>query len=132
MPDYRGWETVARGWDQGFTGIDDLACVLGKPVALEFHTYCRLAQSLPCIDQIWIDPTGSPVPEDVSSQWLVLSMVASKVTIALASPFFKYITRFSRPMTAFAGLTAIRRIGASVAVDPTWRKWMDENHTLFI
>jgi hypothetical protein len=131
MADYRAWEVVNRLVRTGITDVDSVAAVIGRGPAVTFTAFLDLAVQLPTPQQVWSDPLGAKVPESVSAQFFISSVLAGVATEKSAWSFIRYVERLPRHLTAFAVRDIHRRLGAKLAKVPEWNGWFAANAELF-
>lgn len=131
MADYRAWDTVNRLVRAGITDVDSVAAVIGRGPAVKFTAFLALADQLPTPQQVWADPLGAKVPESMSAQFFVSSVLASVANEKSAWSFIRYVERLPRHLTAFAVRDIHRRLGAKLAKVPEWNGWFAANAELF-
>lgn len=131
MADYRSWEVVNRLVRANITDVDSVAAVIGRGPAVTFTAFLDLAVQLPTPQQVWADPLNARVPETVSAQFFISSVLASVVTDRTAWAFVQYAERLPRHLTAFAVRDMVRRLGAKLAKVPEWNRWYADNAELF-
>lgn len=131
MPDYRSWETIIHLWNAGIQDLQSLSAAIGKPAAAEFLSFARLADSLPTPDQVWMDPTGAPIPSKPASLFLVASMLANAAKPEHTDALVKYMSRMPRVYGALLARDAFRKLGAKLAGSKEWTKWFTENQDIF-
>lgn len=131
MPDFRSWETVGRLWQAGLRDLRTIAAAIGKGAAAEFHAFAALADKLPTPQQVWIDPEGTPVPEEPAAQYLIAAMLGRAAEEKYARQLITYFSRLPRVMSAYCARDAYKRIGAKLAGNAAWQKWWVANRQLF-
>lgn len=131
LPDFRSWAHVIRLFAAGIRSLQRIAATIGKPAAAEFLAFCDLAGQVPTPDEVWLDPTGAPVPKASAAQYMIAAMLANAVTGPYAAPFVTYIARLPRPYTGFAARDAFRRIGPDLSRTREWSTWFLANQALF-
>jgi len=131
MPDFRSWETVIRLRQAGIRDLSMTAGAIGKPVAAEFTAFESLADKIPTPDQVRLDPSGAPVPNDPSALYLVTTMLGSVAAPQDAGPFCTFLARLPRVFGALLARDLFRRLGGRLSGNPAWVKWYTENQTLF-
>lgn len=131
MPDFRAWERVIELWQAGLQNLGLLASVVGKPAAAEFLAFARLAHKLPTPDQVWMDPSGAPVPDDSAALYLVASMLAAAVAPQHAAAVVTYLARMPRVYGALLARDAYRKLGAELSGSREWVSWFTENQEIF-
>lgn len=129
--DFRNWEYVIDDWNDGERDFDMIAASIGKPVAMEFLAYARLANDLPSPDQIWADPQSAKVPESSSAQFLVVSMLASATKVEHIPPTLQYVDRLPRVMGALLVRDLQKRHEVALNNCPEYREWFLKNKDLF-
>ena len=131
MPDFRAWETVIKLWNHGLRDITAISAAIGKPAAVEFLAFARLADKLPTPDQVWMDPLGAPVPDDPSALFLAASMLAAAAEPKNAKALVTYLTRMPRVYGALLARDAFRRLGPTLSGTKEWNTWFLANQDIF-
>ena len=131
MPDYRAWEKVITLWNMGLRDRELFASVIGRPVAIEFLAFARLADNLPTPDQVWMDPNGAVVPTDSAALYLVASMLAAAVEPQHGSAVVTYLSRMPRVYGALLARDAYRKLGAKLSGSREWVQWFTANQEIF-
>jgi len=131
MPDYRSWETVIDDWNDGMQDLQNIAASIGKPAAAEFLAFARLADKLPTPDQVWMDPTGAPIPDSPAALYLVSSMLAAAAEPKYATALVTYLARMPRVYGALLARDAFRKLGAKLSGSKEWVAWFTENQDIF-
>jgi hypothetical protein len=131
MPDFRTWETMIKAWNADIKDMPSVSAIVGKPTAVEFLAFARLATDLPTPDQVRIDPMGAPVPSEPSACYLITSMLAQACGPKDVKNFCKYAARMDRVYAALLYRDLFRRLGAKLSGDPTWVAWLTEHQALF-
>ena len=111
--------TAGRALVEGF---------IGRPATEELRAICRLANTLPSMEDIVSNPTGTPIPDTVDKQWLVTSMLGARATAEQAVPAFDYVSRMPANV-AFVALWAWWTRGLNCA-SANIAKWCVENDPL--
>jgi hypothetical protein len=110
--DPRAWERVAMLYRDGFLDsalASELVCGrVGKGHGSKALAFRRLANTLPDIDQILIDPDGAPVPSDRSAQYLVGMTLATRMTGQTFGSAITYLKRLPQMLRAFSVKDAFR------------------------
>lgn len=89
----RGWEYVAQWINDGFDDSEVIAGCVGKGRATQYLAYRQLINELPDINQILMDPTGSPVPENPGARFLVSMALSQHLTAANFGQVIQYTNR---------------------------------------
>lgn len=131
MPDYRSWHTVLRLWNAGLRDLTTLGAAIGRPAAAEFLAFARLADQLPTPDQVWMDPSGAPVPQDPQALYLVASVLAAAASAQTAPAMVTYMGRLPRVYGALLARDAFRKLGAKLSGIGEWVSWYTANQALF-
>lgn len=104
----RGLEYLAQ-WDQ--IGVDDpevwSGCV-GKGVAAAASAFKQMANELPDIDGVLMDPDNAPVPSNPSAKYLVSTAVSSRMNGSNFGACLRYLGRMDAIFRAFSIRDAFR------------------------
>ena len=114
--------------------MDDLttiAAAIGKATAATFLAFNALTGQLPSPDEVWMNPTGAPVPEDPGACYLIASSLAIAATAKHARPLMQYVDRLPRIYGALCARDALRRSSDKLAGQAEWVKWFTKNQELF-
>jgi hypothetical protein len=125
-PSPRSWDRTSTilGW-----GLDEvcqaeaIAGQVGRPAAADFIGYLRVFDKAPDLDEIIADPTGAPIPEDVSILYAVAAGLSTKLNKSNAKAVLQYLGRFEqKEFTAFVVKDAVAR-DASLKQANAIRDW---------
>lgn len=99
----RGWEYVAQWVNDGFDDPEVIAGCVGKGRAAQYLAYRDLANDLPDINQILMDPKGAPVPDNdkAGAQYLVAMNLAAHLTADNFGQVIAYTDRLPAMFQAF-------------------------------
>ena len=92
----RTWEMASKlikGRELDLTDKALLSGVLSQGVAIEFIAYTKVFESLPHIDKIIADPSGTSIPAEPSARFAVGSHVAEHMTVDNATVLMEYVRR---------------------------------------
>jgi hypothetical protein len=133
MPDYRSWHTVGRLWAAGVRTLAPIAAAVGKPAAAEFLAFAEIADRVPTPEQVFLDPTGAPVPDqsDASALFFISCSLATAVEPRYVDAAVAYLARLPRVFGAYLGRDMYRRLGARLSGSRGWRDWFTANSELF-
>jgi hypothetical protein len=132
QPDFRAWgKDVIPMWNSGLRSLPAISSVIGKPAAVEFLAFARLADKLPTPDQVWMDPAGAVVPTDPAALYLVASMLAAAVAPEHADAVVTYLARMPRVYGALLARDAYRKLGAKLSGSKAWVAWFTANQEIF-
>ena len=131
MPDFRSWETVIRLRQAGIRDLAMTAGAIGKPVAAEFTAFESLADKIPTPDQVRLDPSGSPVPNDPSALYLVTTMLGSAGRGQGRGAILHVPGPASESVWGLLARDLFRRLGGRLSGNPAWVNWYTENQALF-
>lgn len=107
----RGWEYVAQ-WDKiGVYDAEVWAGAVGKGRAAAAASFKELVNELPDVDQAFIDPDATPVPDNPSARFLVSMAIACKINAGNFGNAVKYLNKLPAPMRAFSIRDAFRAEG---------------------
>lgn len=70
-----------------------LAGALGEGVAREFVTFTKVYDKLPSMNQIVLNPEGTPVPDEIDVQWALTGTIAHHATVDNIEHLLKYVKR---------------------------------------
>jgi hypothetical protein len=129
--DYRSWHTVGELVQLGLADLTHLGAAIGKADAASYIAFANLTDALPSPDQVWIDPTGAPVPADPSALYLIATSLAAVAELKHAAPLMTYVQRLPRVAGALCARDAFRRLGQPLAKTKEWAVWYRENSALF-
>lgn len=131
MADFRSWGSLIIRWKEGLRSFSQISAVVGKAIAAEFITFAKLADELPTPDQVWMDPLGAKVPDNVSAKYLIATVLSQQVSPSTTDEFIQYVSRLDRVMTAYSTRDAYKRLGAKMSGSREWVKWFNKNQELF-
>lgn len=126
FPCPRTWEFVSNYMkfvpEGAPPSIVTIAGCVGDGAATEFVAFVENMGKLPGYDDIVSDPTGTPVPEELSMQFAVASLLGSKARLEDFGLVVQYIDRLPTAM----GAMAVRQIQArgSLITDPDFKAWV--------
>lgn len=129
--DFRSWDSVSKLWAAGLRDLRSIAAAIGKAAASEFTAFARLSDKLPTPDEVWMGPQSARVPVEAGGQFLIASMLVSKLTPGVVPNFLTYIDRLPRSTAAYAARDAYRKLGAKIAGTAAWARWYEANKDLF-
>jgi hypothetical protein len=108
----RGWEGVADLERAGFLEkpYGDELCwgAVGRGRGTAYMAYRKLANDLPHIDTILLDPKGAPVPKEPSAVWLVSMTLASRMNADTFGRILVYLNRLPQMFRAYSIQGAIK------------------------
>lgn len=104
----RGWEYVAEWIKLGEDDPEIIAGCVGKGRAAQYLAYRNLANDLPSIDHILLDPQGAPVPERPDAQYLVACAISGHMTAHNFAVCGTYLQRLPAMIRAFSIRDALR------------------------
>lgn len=110
----RGWEYVAEWVNIGIDDPEVIGGCVGQGEAAKYLAFRKLANNLPDIDQILLDPAGTPVPneEEPSASYLVTCALSSRMD---GNTFGKCVTYLNRMGAIFRGFCIKDAFKAEVA-----------------
>ncbi len=110
FPTPRTWETVAKFVDAP-DGIrfNATTSIIGEAAASEFEGFVRIFRSLPSLDSIIADPTGSMVPTDHGALYAVACGLSSRATQDNLANILTYVGRLPREFSVLTMVDAHRR-----------------------
>jgi hypothetical protein len=93
----------------GLTDLEDLSGAIGTGAGTELYGFLKIANQLPSIDGIILDPDKSEVPTDPSALYAVTAALATRATKDNVSRIFRYGDRMSGAFSALLVRDAIRK-----------------------
>lgn len=111
----RGWEYVSEWINDGFDDPEVIAGCVGKGHATAYLAYRQLANQLPDVKQVLLDPDGSPVPENPSARFLVSMALASEMRCGNFGQALRYLNRLPQMFRAYSVRDAIKAESARQA-----------------
>jgi hypothetical protein len=124
-PNPRGWEFVSdiMHQDPPLRLLKALICgAVGEGAAIEFVAFTQLWMQLPNIDQIIMDPKGSPVSTDPSVLYVVTAALARRATPKNIGRILQYLERVPVEFNVASVISALRR-DPSMAVCAEFTNW---------
>jgi hypothetical protein len=103
---------------------------VGQAVGAEFSGYLEVADSLPSIQHILMDPMKAPVPTEASAKIAAAAMVANHATKKNIGTLMEYAGRFEKPFEVFT-LRAIVGRDKSMLSTPDVIRWVTSNDDVF-
>jgi len=94
----RTWEFMNKLIKGKTVSEDKTALYAGtitSAIAVEFVTFTKYFASIPKLQDILRDPTGTPVPSDTSTKWAVITSLMEKITPENFGDLVKYANRFT-------------------------------------
>lgn len=106
-----------------------LAGAVGPAVAAEFDGFLRVAESLPDVDALIVNPDKAAVPEEISARWALAGALSDRVNKDNLGRVLRYCERLHEHKAGeFAALTLnltlARKPELIAANNPHWRKAM--------
>lgn len=125
FPSPRAWEFVSRIVATN-APVDIMlqlvAGCVGQAAAIEFMAYMRLWKSLPNIDAILLNPSGAPVPNEVSALYAVATGLGRVATANNLGRVITYLERLPDEYNVLSVRDAITR-ESSLAASPEYTQW---------
>lgn len=126
----RTWEFANRLMD--YADTDDmlplLAGTLSEGVAREFITFTKIYESLPKMESIIKDPTGTAVPDEPSVLFAITGSLANHVTEKNCSTIMKYADRLPKEFQVLFLREAIKR-NPTLITHASVLKWAENTGT---
>lgn len=91
-----------------------LAGAVGNGPATEYAAFRQIWQSMPNIDNILMDPTGAPVPEEAAVRYAVTTALAGRATRDNFDVICQYIERLPAEFAVLTVKDSIRRHGNEI------------------
>lgn len=125
FPSPRSWEFVSRVTAQKPSQDIELALVAGSVgygAAIEYCSFLQTWRTLPSIDAILLNPTGSPVPRDCATQYAVASALASRANDGNLGRVIQFLERMPAEFATFAVKDAVTR-QPDLTSTPEFTRW---------
>lgn len=125
FPSPRSWSFVSGITAQKPTAEIELALVagsVGHAAAIDYMAFLKLYRSLPSIDAILLNPTGSPVPTEASTLYAVSSALARRAQIGNVGRIIQYLDRLPVEFGVMAVRDATTR-DAQLTATPEFTNW---------
>ncbi|MBP94203.1 MAG: hypothetical protein CMC55_08815 [Flavobacteriaceae bacterium] len=101
--------------------------VLGKGVGLEFSTFIEIQKELVTYEEVVQDPVRCKIPNDLSTQWMLLSHLVTKVTKADLKSVLSYVKRMPIEFTTMFIKDLAQKDKELVRTNPEINNWIMEN-----
>lgn len=125
FPSPRSWSFVSGITAQKPAGDIELALVagsVGHGAAIDYMAFLKLYRSLPSIDAILLNPTGSPVPTEASTLYAVSSALARRAQPQNLGRIVQYLDRLPVEFNVMAIRDATTR-DAQLSSTPEFTSW---------
>jgi len=125
FPTPRSWEFVSRivaastSQDVEHSLIEG---AIGNGAAVEFSAFLRLYKELPNIDQIMLNPSTVPIPDQPATLYAVASALARRASVTNFSRIIQYIDRMPEEYSVLCIKDATQR-DSTLTATPEYTKW---------
>jgi len=112
FPTPRSWSFVNDVYKSNLSSDEEFELIkgtVGEGAAAEFSGFVRQIKDLPTVDQVLLDPDGTKLPANPSSQYAICTALDSKATTGNIDRIMKYITRMPVEFQTIFVRSAIRR-----------------------
>jgi len=130
-PSPRNWEHIAKWIEAGVTDVEVFEGAVGAAAAAGFDTFRQCINSLPDINGILMDPTGSVVPESPAARWMVCQSLARRMSHDNFEAVEVYTNRMDKLMQVFTVKDA-HRLSPKILNCRAAQKWMATNRDVFV
>ncbi|OHD24590.1 MAG: hypothetical protein A2Y38_01310, partial [Spirochaetes bacterium GWB1_59_5] len=117
---------VGHWLNAGIKDLEVFAGAAGEGFATEFIAFLGMYAQLPNLDDVIMNPTTAPVPENPASCYAVISGLARKCTVSNCERVFTYIKRLEKEFEVCC-VRDIVRIEKKVTATPTFVTWAIRN-----
>ncbi len=124
-PNPRSWEWVSRILGAGLSRTalaETLTSVLGQAVASEFLSFLRIADALPDLTRIAIDPEAVPVPVDPVTLYAAVGSLVSLSDQLPHDNVVRYVERMPEELQVLFFTFASSK-GAGICNSPSFAGW---------
>jgi hypothetical protein len=99
-----------------------IAGSVGQGAAVEYLAFLKLYRSLPSLDAILLNPTGTPVPHEASSLYAVACGLARRANAGNMGRVIKYFDRLPAEYSVMGVRDAVTR-DATLSACPEFTQW---------
>lgn len=134
FPCPRTWEFVAKKLALNIPMhmlFDATRGIVGDPAATELVGFLRVWKSLPSLDGIIVDPTGSDVPTDPATLYAIAGGLSRKATDVNIGNVITYACRMPKDLEVFTVISALRRDKAIANTRP-YIQWAADNGDVMV
>lgn len=128
----RTWEFASRIIkDKGKLERTDralLAGILGEGVGRQFASFCDIDVDMASMKDIVADPTGIPVPDEPSVQFMMSGMIGAHLNEDNINPAMEYINRLPKEFQVIT-IRDARRRDPELKQHKAMKQWITENAT---
>lgn len=125
-PSPRGWASVCSWIKDGVQDVEVFTGAVGQGAATEFYAFLDLQGSLPSLDAILLDPSGSPVPAKPAAMFAVSAGLARKATTQNLERVTRYLSRLPKEFEVMSIRDAVR-INPGVTSCQSFVAWSVKN-----
>lgn len=113
----------------GITDMETLAGSIGEGAAAELVGFLRICNELPDIDEILLNPTQAPVPQNPAALYAVASALSRKASMDNAKAFFTYVDRLPKEFAVFSIRDAVAQTKTLCNTRP-YIEWTAKNQNI--
>lgn len=125
----RTWASVGRWLQVGVKDLEVLTGAVGEGAATEFIAFLSLLNSLPSLDAILLDPSGTEVPDAPAARYAVATGLARKASPSNLDRVLTYVSRISKEFEVLTVKDSVR-INKTVTNSPAFVAWAARNANL--
>lgn len=130
-PSPRGWASVASWISDDVKDIEVFSGAVGEGAATEFFGFLDMYSTLPSLDQLLLDPQGSPVPENPGALFAVAAGLARKATSANLNRITQYTSRMPKEFDVVCIRDSFR-LDKTIAHSPAFVDWSVRNSEVLL
>lgn len=130
-PSPRGWTSIGQWHRDGIVDLEVFSGAIGEGAATKYWGFLDMANQLPSLDQILLDPQGTPVPTSTGALFFIASGLARKAT----SSNFNRITQYASRMPKEFDVVCVRdsfRLDKSISNCPAFVDWSVKNSEVLL
>ncbi len=126
FPSPRSWfflDKIAQGAGlKGQVEYDVLKGTVGEAAATEYTSFIRVIRDLPTIDEIRVNPDGTPVPESPATLYALTTMLSMATTESGYSRLMQFVSRMPREFQVVYIRDCLQRVN-KIKFDPAYSTW---------
>ncbi len=134
FPTPRSWvfcDDVIQSNLSADTELELIRGTVGEGAAIEYIAHIKLAQDLPTVDEILINPDSAPVPGSPASKYAICTALDKKANKGTIGRLLTYITRLEREYQVVF-MRAAGTINREILQTKEGIKWLTDNQEVLI
>lgn len=103
---------------------------VGKPAGTEFNAFLDTFESLPSVDQILLDPEGTPVPEEPAVRIALVAALVPRIAPKSWAPILTYTDRLDKEFQVLMVKMAVKQ-NPTLSSGKELIAWIHKNQNVF-